>query len=397
MGQFRYIAFDAVGQRVRGSIEAVSPQAVAVDLQRQGLTPIQVDASRERVRKAGVRLPTRRLAMSYQQLSDLLRAGVPLLRGLRLIGRSKASPRIATVFDELAEEVADGVELSAAMRDRPASFSTAHVALIRAGEKAGILESVLARLSAMLTAQAELRSKVLASLIYPAVLSVFGLVILATIFIAFVPRFRPLFARLDGDLPLVTRVVFLVSDMLGGSIGITAVVLVILGVAGFVLVRRPGVRSVLSVWQLRVPIIGRLVKTLAAARFCRLLGTLLDNGVPMLGAMAIAREAAGHPVMARAIDRASESVREGGSISEPLLESGLFEPDVIEMISVAEAANNLGEVLVTIAETTEQRVDRLLTTSIRLLEPLLLVLIALAVAFVAAGLLLPMARLSAGL
>ncbi|HED53784.1 MAG TPA: type II secretion system F family protein [Phycisphaerales bacterium] len=397
MGQFRYIAFDAVGQRVRGSIEASSSQAVAVDLQRQGLTPIRVDAERERKHQSGVRLPTRKLAMSYQQLSDLLRAGVPLLRGLRLIGRSKASPRIASVFGELAEEVADGVELSAAMRERPASFSTAHVALVRAGEKAGILESVLGRLSSMLVAQAELRSKVMASLIYPAVLATFGLAILATIFIAFVPRFKPLFARLDGDLPLATRVVFLVSDVLGGSIGITVLVLAGLGVVGFVMVRRPGVREVLSVWQLRVPIVGRLVRTLAAARFCRLLGTLLDNGVPMLGAMAIAREAAGHPVMAGAIDRAAESVREGGSISEPLLQSGLFEPDVIEMISVAEAANNLGEVLVTIAETTERRVDRLLTTSIRLLEPLLLVLIALAVAFVAAGLLLPMAQLSAGL
>lgn len=397
MGQYRYTAFDTGGRRVRGLLESVSSRTAAVELERQGLTPIQVDEQAVAPRRAGAKLPVRRLATTYQQISDLLRAGVPLLRALRLVGKQKSSPKVGAVFSKLADEVADGVELSSAMASRPETFATAQVALVRAGEKAGILESVLARLSSMLTAQAELRGKVMGSLIYPAVLAGFGLLILVVIFTAFVPRFRPLLARLEGDLPVLTSVVFLISDLLGKYIGVTVVLVIGLCIGAAMLRRQPKVRQRASELQLKLPVVGHLVRTLSAARFCRLLGTLLDNGVPMLGAMQIAREAAGHPVMAKAIDQAIESVRGGGSVTEPLSASGLFDQDVVEMISVAETANNLGEVLVTIADTIDKRVDRLLTTSIQLLAPLMLVVIALTVLAVAAALLLPMAELSSGL
>ncbi|MFI4893337.1 MAG: type II secretion system F family protein, partial [Phycisphaerales bacterium JB058] len=188
-----------------------------------------------------------------------------------------------------------------------------------------------------------------------------------------------------------------ISDLLSKYIGLTLIGLVAGVVAVVYLRKQAGVQRWVAGAQLRLPIVGKLIRTLSAARFCRLLGTLLDNGVPMIGAMQIARQAAGHPVMAKAVDEAIESVRGGGTITDPLSESGLFDQDVVEMISVAETANNLGEVLVTIADTIDKRVDRLLTTSVRLLEPLLLVAIALAVAVVAMALLLPMAELSSGL
>lgn len=320
-----------------------------------------------------------------------------MLKALRIVGRQKASPKVAGVFEKLAEEVAEGDELSQAMGRRPGTFPVAQVALIRAGEKAGILESVLTRLSSMLNAQAELRSKVVGSLVYPAVLVLFGVLILVVVFTAFVPRFRPLFSRLEGELPALTKITFLISDLLGRYIGVTIVLIAVLAVVFVALRKRPDVRERFAMLQMRIPVLGKLLRTLAAARFCRLLGTLLDNGVPMISSMQIAREASGHPVMARAIDEAVESVRAGGTIAEPLGESGLFDPDVVEMISVAEAANNLGEVLVTIADTTDNRVDRLLTTAVRLIEPLLLVCIAVAVVLVAAALLLPMAELSSNL
>lgn len=397
MGQFRYIAFDASGARVRGVLESMSERAASQQLQKDGLTPVEITEQQKKTRSASAKLPVRRLAMTYQQLSDLLRAGVPLLKALRIVGRQKASPKVAGVFEKLAEEVAEGDELSQAMGRRPGTFPVAQVALIRAGEKAGILESVLTRLSSMLNAQAELRSKVVGSLVYPAVLVLFGVLILVVVFTAFVPRFRPLFSRLEGELPALTKITFLISDLLGRYIGVTIVLIAVLAVVFVALRKRPDVRERFAMLQMRIPVLGKLLRTLAAARFCRLLGTLLDNGVPMISSMQIAREASGHPVMARAIDEAVESVRAGGTIAEPLGESGLFDPDVVEMISVAEAANNLGEVLVTIADTTDNRVDRLLTTAVRLIEPLLLVCIAVAVVLVAAALLLPMAELSSNL
>ncbi|GAB5495284.1 MAG: type II secretion system F family protein [Phycisphaerales bacterium] len=397
LGQYRYIAFDPAGKRIKGVHESASERAAAQDLQKQGLTPVELSEQSKRATGKGKRLPIRRLAMAYQQLADLQRAGVPLLRALRIVGNQRANLKVASVFGELADEVADGDELSQAMANRDETFPASQVALIRAGEKAGILESVLGRLSSMLLAQAELRSKVIGSLIYPAVLMTFGALILVVVFTAFVPRFRPLFARLEGDLPVLTTLTFAISDLLGKYIGVTLIVIAV-GVAGYYALRRkPELRDKIAVFQLQIPVFGQLSKTLAAARFCRLLGTLLDNGVPMISAMQIAKQASGHVVMARAIDAAVESVRGGGSIAEPLRESGLFEADVVEMISVAEAANNLGEVLVTIADTIDQRVDRLLTTAVRLVEPLLLVLIAVAVVLVAAALLLPMADLSSSL
>jgi general secretion pathway protein F/type IV pilus assembly protein PilC len=397
VGAFRYTAFDTTGKRVRGYLESVSARTAAQELERKGLTPIQVDEQAAPQKKTGVRIPVRKLSMTYQQIADLLRAGVPLLRALRIVGRQNSSPKVAAVFDQLADEVADGVELSTAMSSRSGTFATSHVALIRAGEKAGILESVLMRLSSMLAAQAELRGKVLGSLIYPSVLAVVGAIILVVIFTVFVPQFRPLLARLEGNMPPLTTMTFFISDLLSKYIGLTLIGLVAGVVAVVYLRKQAGVQRWVAGAQLRLPIVGKLIRTLSAARFCRLLGTLLDNGVPMIGAMQIARQAAGHPVMAKAVDEAIESVRGGGTITDPLSESGLFDQDVVEMISVAETANNLGEVLVTIADTIDKRVDRLLTTSVRLLEPLLLVAIALAVAVVAMALLLPMAELSSGL
>jgi general secretion pathway protein F len=145
-----------------------------------------------------------------------------------------------------------------------------------------------------------------------------------------------------------------------------------------------------------LPVIGPLTRAIAAARFCRMLGTMLGNGIPVLTSMQIAKEAAGNPLMEEAVDAATDAVRAGQTLAPPLLESGLFSEDVVEMIAVAEAANNLDEVLVTIAATIETRVDRMLTTAVRLVEPLLLLCIALVVAVVAAGLILPMTKMKAG-
>ena len=155
-------------------------------------------------------------------------------------------------------------------------------------------------------------------------------------------------------------------------------------------------RRKLAEWGTRLPVYGPLTRSLAAARFCRLLGTMLGNGIPMLAAMQISRDAAGNVLMEEAIDNATEAVRAGQPLAGPLSESGLFGDEVIEMISVGESANNLDEVLSNIAGTIESRVDRMLGTAIRLLEPLLLVSIALVVAFVAAGLILPMTKMEAG-
>lgn len=397
MPVFEYTAVNASGARVEGKIVGPSEQAVLADLEARQLVPVAVVARSQRVLPWRRRVSHRRLAMTYLQLSDLLRAGVPLLRGLRLLGARRSHPGLASACRDLADAVAQGSELSQAMAQHPAVFPAVHCAMVRAGERGGFLEQVLARLGRFVMAQADLRARILGSLIYPGVLVAVGTVILACVFAFFVPAFKPVLVEHVPDLPLISRFVFAAGDALGRYGPITAGVLIIGAVALWRVSRRSGVRMRLAAWLTYAPVLGSLVRALATARFCRMTGTMLANGIPILTAMQIARQAAGNALLEQAIEQAAEAVRAGRPLAGPLGDSGLFDDDVVEMIAVGESANNLDEVLIMIADTLEARVDRMLGIALRLLEPLLLVMIAVVIGVVAAGLILPMTRLRPGL
>lgn len=394
MPSFSYVARTTSGERVTGVLETANEQAVLSELASRGLSPLRVVESTSAPRRRGG-VAVRRLAAAYQQLADLLHAGVPLLRALRLLGRSKANPRIAATMTAIADDVADGQRLADAMARHPSIFPPIQIAMVRAGERGGFLDQVLARLASFLVHQAELRAKVIGNLIYPIVLLVVGLGVVVAALIFFVPRFKDFYKEMT--LPLPTRILMATSEVLTqhGLIVLIAVAVIIAGAVH--LWRKPGVRRQLAIWQLRVPMFGPLVKSLSVARFCRVLGTLLTNGIPMLQAMRISRDAAGHPLMEEAIDAATESVRAGEPLAKPLGASGLFDEDVVEMISVGESANNLDSVLVSVAETIERRVDRLLGIALRLMEPLLLLALAAVVMFIFIALVVPMMSMSSAL
>ncbi|MFO0874398.1 MAG: type II secretion system F family protein [Phycisphaerales bacterium] len=394
MPSFTYIARDAAGQRVTGTLESANEQSLLNDLAGRGLAPVRIaEAAAPRRRRR--RVPMRTLATAYQQVSDLLRAGVPLLRALRLLARNKASPRLAAVMAEVADEVADGQRLADAMARHPETFPGVQVAMVRAGERGGFLDQVLARLAAFLNHQADLRAKVLGNLIYPIVLLVVGAGIVLGALVFFVPRFKDFYKNMP--LPLPTRLLMGASDLLT-SHGVAVLLVASVVAAGTIwIVRRPAARRRIAAWQLRVPQVGPLLRGLAVARFCRILGTMLANGIPMLQAMRISRDAAGHVLMQEAIDAATDAVRAGEPLAKPLADSGFFDEDVCEMIAVGESANNLDVVLVTVAETIERRVDRLLGIALRLMEPLLLLFLAGVVMFIFVALVVPMMRMSAAL
>lgn len=391
MATFRYIALDAGGKRIRGELAGASEQAVLSELEGRRLLPITIEQTEQSAAR-GKGVSPRRLGQTYLQLADLLRAGVPLLRSLKLLGGRKSDPAMSAAFRELAESVAEGGDLAEAMSRRPRVFPSVHVAMVRAGERGGFLEKVVERLGQLVTSQAELRGKVVGSLIYPALLAAIGSIALTVIFVVFVPQFRVLFESVP-DLPAVTKLVLAMSDLVSRwwvwtLIGAAAAVF---GVRW--LLKRPVVRDKIEYWRTFAPLVGPLTRSLAAARFCRMLGTMLDNGVPLLAAMQIAKETAGNRLMVRAIENAAEAVRSGRPLAPPMAESGLFDDDIIEMISVGESANNLDHVLITIAETIEKRVDRLLTSLVKLIEPSLLLVMAGLVATVAIALILPMTKL----
>lgn len=393
MPVFEYIAKKATGERVVGQLAGHSSQAVVAELESRSLFPVSV---REQSAAAdlGVRVSVRAMATFYRQLGELLHSGVPILRALQLLSRSKSNPKLGAVVGRIAEDVSDGESLADSMAKHPRTFQMIHIAMVRAGERGGFLEEVLKRLSMFLNRQAELRSTILSSLIYPIVLVVVGTIVVVSVMIIFVPKFRSMLEGI-GTLPLPTRIVMGASDLLTNH-GWLVMVLVT-GVAALLVWGRqhPAFREWMSRWSLRLWIIGPLVSSTAVARFCRILGTLLANGIPMLQAMTISKEATGNAVMVEAIEKATRSVQQGETLAEPLAASGLFEEDVIEVIRIGESANNLEEVLVSIAETIESRVDRLLSTAVRLLEPLLLLLLGATLLFIILALVVPLVLLSA--
>ncbi len=394
MGTYAYIARDSSGNRQSGTLAAASEQAVLAQLHGRDLAPVRVDEVREMptFRRA---VSTRQLATAYGQLADLLKVGMPLLKALQLLSRGKSNPRLAAIMAEIAEEIADGARLADTMSKHPNVFPPIQVAMIRAGERGGFLEQVFERLGAFLENQAEMRARVVGNMIYPVMLLTVGAAIVVAALVFFVPKFQTFYARIE--LPLPTKILMGTSAVLtrywlGLIVGGVIAVL-----AGSWLFRRPDVRRTFACWQLRIPVLGPLIASLAIARFTRILGTLLVNGVPMISAMQISREAIGHPLLARAIDEAVDAVRAGEPLAGPLGDSGMFPEDVAEMIAVGESANNLAPVLVAIADTLEKRIDRMLQLFVRLMEPLMLLALAGVVLFIFIALIVPMLKLSAAI
>lgn len=391
MAVFAYQARDGTGRRVDGRQEGASRAAIVSELQSRGLSPISVRETAVSGRRRRKRLPDRRLAAAYGQLSDLLKAGVPLLRSLALIGRSKADLRLAAAVNGIAERVSEGERLADSMR-AVGGFPEIHIAMVQAGERGGFLEEVLSELSIFLEHQSERRATVIGNLIYPAILLLVGIGVVAAALVFFVPKFQDFFDEME--LPIATRMLLGTSDFLTGWWPLMLIAIVALAV-GWIMIRdRPGVRRRVAIWQLKIPIVGELTRAMSVARFTRMLGTLLANGIPLLASMRISREAAGNPLLVEAIDAAADAVGGGESLAKPLEESGLFGEEVVEMISVGESANNLAVVLVGIARNAERKTDRILDIMLKLMEPAMLLLLAGAVMFIFMALVVPMMSLS---
>lgn len=400
MAAFAYTAIGATGERKSGVLSAADEQSALAELDRLALTPISLRASASdeagRTTKAASKPPPPgRLAGVYTQLADLLRAGVPLLRSIRVLANTSKGSPLEPHLAALADAVQDGKDLATAMADRGGVFPISHIAMVRAGEKGGFLESGLARLGKLVESQAALRAKVIGSLIYPCVIGIFGSVLVAAVFLLYIPQFRSVFEGID--LPWITRVLFAVSDLIRGSWLLVLMVLIAAGAGLWILSRNAAFRARLGRIPLHIPLVRSILKLLAVGRFCRVLGTLLGAGVPVLGAIEIAKEAGGLPALSEAAAKAGEEVRAGRSLADPLQSGGLFPADVLEMIRVGEAANNLDDVLITAADTLETRLDRQLSTAVRLIEPATLLLLGLIIAVIAVALILPMMRLTSGM
>ncbi len=399
MPDYQYIARDFSGQQINGTLTANTELEVLSSLASRNLFPIQVSetaSSKASEKQLGKRVPARILAVFYSQLADLLRSGVPLLRSLELLSRQSTHGALKVVVQDVRDQVADGSRLYDALRRHPKAFNELMISMVRAGEEGGFLEDVLKRIADFTEHQEELKGRVVGAMVYPMFLLSVGGLIVTALMVWFVPNFEPIFENMKqrGELPWSTTALLAMSNIAQNYWMMT-----LLLAAGAVYgvnywMKTPNGRESLDQIRLRALGLGPITRSLAIARFCRVLGTLLRNGVPVLNSLKIAKDATGNKVLSRSIEKAAENVSTGRSLARPLGASGQFPEEIVEMIAVGEEANNLENVLIDISENLEKRTGRQVEMAVRLLEPVLLLLLASVVLFVVVALLLPILQSS---
>jgi type II secretory pathway component PulF len=397
MPDFDYTARDLQGQKKVGTISAATEREAINLLSGKSLFPISVstdDAKLTVYRSKGVKGQV--MAATYAQLASLLRSGVPMLRSLAVIREQASNPTLKQVLDDIYIAVEEGQPMADAMQRYPRVFSEMAINMTRAGAEGGFLEDALERVAQFTEQQEDLKSRTVGALAYPVFLGTIGSLIVAALIIFFVPKFGELFETLRdrGELPMLTDWLLWLSDTLNRWWWLLLIGMVSLYIVLMERLRSDEGRRAADYWKMKLPLVGNIFQSLAVARFCRVLGTLLNNGVPILKSLGISREAAGNRMLSEAIEEASENISSGASLAQPLASSGYFPKTVVEMIAVAEESNTLDKVLVEIADGLEKRTSRRLDLVVRLLEPLMLLVLAGAVLFVVIALLLPVIKMS---
>jgi general secretion pathway protein F/type IV pilus assembly protein PilC len=401
MPEFAYIARTANGQQISGTLVAGSEREALGLLGEQALFPLKVTSerpARARVARKG-RVKPQLLATTLGQLADLLSSGVPMLRSLDVLARQASHPLLAEVLADVRAQVAEGSTLDAALARHGQVFNELTVSMVRAGGEGGFLEEVLERTAGFIEQQEDLKARVIGAATYPILLAIAGFTATTVLLVFFVPKFAELFARLKerGELPAVTTGLLWTSDALKSYGLFLVVAAVALGFWARRQLATPRGRLVWDGLRIKLPLAGKIMLNLAVARFCRVLGTLLRNGVPILKSLEISSDSTGNRVLAGAITEAASNISSGQSLAKPLASCGLFPQSVVEMISVAEESNNLENVLIGIADGIDKRTERQLDLMVRLLEPMMLLVMASVILLVVIALLLPVFQMSATL
>ncbi len=401
MPDFQYTARDTSGKKVVGQIAAATEREAVRMLAGNALFPLEISTDiKSTVRKSNKRVKGQVMAQVYGQLASLLRSGVPLLRSIKVLQKQATNDTLSFVLGEVYAQVEEGINVADAMAQYPKVFSEVCINMSRAGAEGGFLEDALDRVAKFTEQQEDLKGETIGQLAYPVFLGTVGSILVAGLVIFFVPKFGDMFDNLRerGELPAVTDWLLAFSESLRT---VWAFVFALVIAFGLLVINNyfqtESGRKSRDLIKIRLPLVGKVFLAFAVARFCRVLGTLLQNGVPILKSLEISSLAAGNRVISGAIDDATENITSGESLSKPLGQSGYFPGTVVEMISVAEESNTLDRVLIEIADNLEKRTARQLSLAVRLLEPIMLLVMAGAVLVVVIALLMPVIKMSSAI
>lgn len=397
MPDFAYTARDLTGALIEGTMSAGSEREAVANLSSKELFPLTVKATSKQAAGEHIKVKSKFVTPFYSQLASLLRSGVPLLRSLQVIGDQASNPQFKQVINDITDRVEDGATLAEAMARHPRAFPELATSIVRAGGEGGFLEDALDRVAVFTDQQAELRSKVVGAMAYPIILAVVGTLVVNGLIIFVVPSVQGLFDRLKekGQLPAITEWLLWISGLMTSYWGLLVLAALVAG--GVALARwsaTPNGRAMLDRWRIKLPMAGSIYLSLAVARFCRVLGTLLKGGVPIVRSLDIAADSTGNVVLSEVVRDAADNITSGEALAEPLAASGHFPRDVCEMIAVAEQSNNLEVVLEQISDSLEKSTWRRIELFVKLLEPLLLLVMAAVVLVVVIALLLPIIKMS---
>jgi type IV pilus assembly protein PilC len=412
MAKFSYTAVDAQGKQANGTIEAADQSEAIAQVRQLGLYPQRLDEKREDAKdakdsgtekalkiKKGGKVKLKILTIFTRQLATLIDAGLPLLRSLNTLARQERNVVMRNTMAHLATAVESGSTFSEALAQHPGIFNKLYVNMVKAGELGGVLEIVLARLAEFQEKAEKIKGKVKSAMVYPVVVLTIATLILSFLLVFIVPKFQKIFQdALPGTpLPGVTLFVIGASNLL-----ISQWYLIVGGIFGVVVGYKvfsatPVGALIIDQTALRLPVFGDLLSKTAISRFARTLGTLISSGVPILQALNITRETAGNLVIASAIGKIHDSVKEGESVVGPMESSGVFPPMVTSMVQVGEETGQLPDMLVKVADVYEGEVDNVVTGLTSILEPIMIVMLAVIVGTIVIALFMPMVKLITGM
>jgi len=408
MSNYLYEAIDAGGLRSQGALDVIDQSEALKRIREMGLFPTTVrqaatappqypaSATRKSYKLPAWmtegRIKPAALAVFTRQLATLVDVGMPLLRGLRLLQQQEENRTLKRVIAHVARSIESGGTLSEAMEAHPKVFSRLYVNMVKAGETGGILELVLRRQAEFMEKALKIKAKVKAAMFYPASVLVVAAGILTLLLVFIIPRFQLVFdGLLNGRrMPAFTLAILKVSDIFKSHFLVVGIVLLVLFVAFQYCIRTKSGRRWFDRFKLGVPVVGKVSRKVALSRFARTLGTLLGSGVPVLQALTIVKETAGNVVVGDMISKIHDSVKEGGTLAEPLKASRIFPAMIGGMVDVGEQTGALPDMLLKIADNCDEDVDNAVTAMTSLLEPVMIIFLAVVVGSIVIAMFLPL-------
>lgn len=410
MPVYAYKGLNDSGKEVKGLLDAESPRSLRSQLKKQGIRIIEHQEEREKkTKKKGIelsgsteidfskyfqRVTVSDLALVTRQLATLLKSGITLINSLAAIVDQVDNEKMKTAFGEIKSAVNEGSSLADAMGQHPTIFDHLYVSMVRAGEASGALDKVLMRLADFTEAQARLKSKIMSAMLYPVIMLAVGGIIMIILFVVVIPRITKIFDQVKAELPLQTKFLIFMADMVKGYWWVLLPGAILAVVMFFRWKKSESGRPKWDRFALVAPIFGPVVRLVAIARFSRTLATLLRSGVPVLNALDITKDVLNNVRLSEVVAEAREAIREGESIAAPLKKSREFPPIVVHMIATGEASGQLEDMLEHVSDNYDFQVDQKVEKLTTLIEPIMIVGMGVGVAFIVFSILMPILQLS---